>query len=74
MVRRRHLENVGLVLVLDDIHGVGAHVHDGFLHLGVAECHRQLRIRHDLLQHLNIKAPTSVNSSLSLQEAESKLD
>ena len=47
-----HLKHFRVVLVLDDVHGVGADVHDGGLHLGAAEGHGQVRVRHDLLQHL----------------------
>ena len=54
--KEEHLEDVGLILVLDDVHGVGAHVHDRLLHLWVAESHRQLRVCHYLLQHLQNKA------------------
>ncbi len=47
-----HLHDVGVVLVVDDVHGVGADVQDRLLHVGVAERRGQVLVAHDLLEHL----------------------
>lgn len=43
-----HLHDLRVVLVLDNIHGVGADVNDGRLHFGVLETSCQLGISHHL--------------------------